>query len=76
MPCRTVGFANGKFAIVCGGRSRSKPCSVCGKPGDKLCDFPMGGGKTCDKPLCGGCAVHTEPDTDVCPKHSKEKLKL
>jgi hypothetical protein len=24
----------------------------CGAPGDNLCDWPMGEGKTCDLPLC------------------------
>ena len=68
-----IDLPNGGRAFVCvRGPHRNKVCSVCRGPGDKLCDFPLGGGKTCDKPLCSRCAVHTEPDTDVCPSHPKK----
>ena len=68
-----IDLGNGSRAFICiRGRQRNKPCSVCSRPGDKLCDFPLGGGKTCDKSLCNRCAVHTHPNTDVCPSHPKK----
>ena len=76
MPCRTVSLPEGGYAIICGRGSRPKPCSICGRPHRKLCDFPLTGekdGKTCDRPLCERCAVHPDPakDLDYCPAHAR-----
>ncbi len=74
MPCEHRDLGNGAHAIICSRASRPKPCSVCGRPGGKLCDFPLKGekaGKTCDRSLCARCATHVEPDTDYCPAHAK-----
>lgn len=71
-PCRCVDLGNGVHAIVCGRASRPKPCSVCGRPGMKLCDGPgTQKGATCDKVLCGDCATRVEgdPSKDYCPAH-------
>jgi hypothetical protein len=76
MPCRSVPFPGGGYAIVCGvcgvPKTRPRACSVCGrKTRDvKLCDFPVSAGQTCDAVLCPGCASHREPDTDYCPLHA------
>lgn len=65
MPCEIKGNA-----IICSRGPKRKTCFYCGRPSDKLCDFPVGGG-TCDKPMCGMCAVHVPPDTDYCKGHAK-----
>lgn len=71
MPCEHRGNM-----IICSRSSRAKRCEICGKPGGKLCDFPLSGpksGKTCDRSLCVACAVHVDPDIDYCPAHAKVK---
>jgi len=75
MACRTVQLPGGSWAVVCGGaRSRPRECSAChGKTRDsRLCDFPVGGGKTCDAVICPRCATHQAPDVDFCPAHAKQ----
>jgi hypothetical protein len=71
-----IDFGDGTVAFVCTrGKRRGNVCGICReRPGDKLCDYPLGGGKTCDRSLCAGCAVHSPPDTDFCPTHGKLKL--
>jgi hypothetical protein len=71
MACRSFRI-NGVAGIVCGlRRSRPKRCSHkdCKAPGTKLCDWPIGDGKTCDKPLCDRHAVRVGDDTDYCRGH-------
>lgn len=72
MACKWVKLPDGGFAHLklAGGR-RPKPCSVCGGPGGRLCDFPLGGGKTCDASLCSKCAVPIAPNVEFCPHHPK-----
>ncbi len=72
---QTVGFPDGSVAIICHTGPRTKPCSVCGKPGStKLCDGPGGApGKTCDKPLCIKCASPGGRNVDYCPEHKRGK---
>lgn len=41
----------------------------CMYPGDKLCDWPMGKGKTCDLALCDDHARGIGEDRDLCPIH-------
>ena len=79
MPCYRFG---GKMpdgtpygGFVCTRNHRSKPCSVCGRPMSRLCDYRLRGakaGKTCDRPLCERCAVRVGPDRDLCPAHARE----
>jgi hypothetical protein len=70
MACRTI-VVNGVGAIVCGPRPRSKKCCACAKPGELLCDWKIGGGKTCDKPICAEHAQHVDDDKDLCPEHQE-----
>ena len=72
--CRHVELPGGGFAIVCGRGTRQKRCTHCGRPSDKLCDFPLSGklaGKTCDRPICQKCAMHVDPDLDYCRPHAE-----
>ncbi len=77
MPCEIRKDPDGKFtAIICRRGSQTKRCDICGRPGGKLCDFPLTGakaGKTCDRSLCAACAVHVDPDIDYCPTHARMK---
>jgi len=68
-------------ALVCGTRRHNtrdvKPCCVKLCPGDagKLCDYPVGDGKTCDRQCCDKhCrSVEGKPDTDYCLEHAFKK---
>ena len=82
MPCDRIDLPDG-YVIVCSERRRAKRCSVCGRPGDLLCDYPLRGakaGKTCDRPLCAKCTRRQAPasspngtdSTDYCPPHDAE----
>lgn len=65
----------GETLILCSRGSRRPRCSSCGAPGaELLCDYPLKGrrtGSTCSKPICRRCAVHREPDHDLCPAHAR-----
>lgn len=37
---------------------------------ERLCDYPMGGGKTCDQPLCEDHAQRQADEIDFCPTHA------
>ena len=88
MPCHTMKISGGGYAIVCTRGRKAKPCAFCGKPSDKLCDWPVGNGKTCDAEMCNDCArtlgrQHTDTgfgmtrlnDTiDVCPIHRNQAV--
>jgi hypothetical protein len=68
MPCEVRGNM-----IICSRSSLGK-CHYCGRPQQKLCDYPLSGekaGKTCDIPMCERCATHVPPDTDYCRVHAK-----
>ena len=59
--------------IICTRGQRTKPCKYCGRPSNKLCDYPLSGikgGDTCDTPMCEHCATHVPPDTDYCKPHA------
>lgn len=70
MVCEPFILPNGARGCVCGPR-RASSCSHpgCLQPHTKLCDWPIGGGKTCSKRLCDGHAVSAGPDLDYCPDH-------
>ncbi len=78
MRCDYVPLPNGQFAIACSsGRKRPRPCSKCGRPSSKLCDWkkPYPNGErpsTCDAPICVDCGTHVGPDRDLCPAHALE----
>lgn len=54
------------------GRRREKKCHYCRRSSDKLCDFKLNSGRTCDRRICANCAVHLEPDTDICKSHNED----
>lgn len=66
--------------IVCT-RGRQPPrlpmcwVSHCSSPGVKLCDWPVGDGKTCDRSICGRHAKNVGPDKDYCPGHWVESTR-
>jgi hypothetical protein len=69
MSCEKIDLGNGQFAIICGLRSKPRPCQFCGRASSKQCDFPMGDGKTCDAYMCGNCAHSVGTNRDYCPTH-------
>jgi hypothetical protein len=87
MPCEWLRGPNGEVIHINRGRTREKTrhCKFCHKDykGGKLCDFPVGNGKTCDAEMCDACArtlgrgdvpigggLKRINDTiDVCPIH-------
>lgn len=66
------------ITLTCRGCLRSiepRPCGVtgCDRRGDRLCDYPVGRGRsrrTCDLALCDAHAVAAGPDVDFCPAHA------
>lgn len=69
MVCRVVNHG-GVRAIVCGPRTKAKPCACgSGKPADLLCDGVIEVG-TCDLPLCSACTDSPEDGKDFCPDHA------
>lgn len=79
MGCETVRAPEGNIAILClRGRARAPLCAVCRRrPAARLCDWPLGEGRTCDRPLCERCAVRPatvsslrlDDTVDYCPHH-------
>ena len=75
----TPNMPGGGHIILChSGPDPRQRCVACGVKGaDRLCDWPMGDGKTCDRPLCRRCSrrpllVFGEPETadiDYCSEH-------
>lgn len=63
----------GAITILCVRGQRSKPCSVCGAAGTRLCDgllAPLAFGAkpaTCDASLCSTCTTSGAGGTDLCP---------
>lgn len=77
--------------INCGRGKKAKPCPFCKvRPVSKLCDFPVGNGKTCDAEMCDHCAtlrghqntpygegstlVRLNDTVDVCPIHKTQEM--
>jgi len=54
--------------FMCGALKPESLCP-CGHPGDFLCDWPVGDGKTCDLPLCKCCANVIGEDRHACEIH-------
>ena len=73
MTCKTVKTEAGITAIVCS-RGRRPIICKCGSRGSKLCDFPIGEGKTCDRPLCDRHAVVISPGVDYCQIHANMEV--
>lgn len=91
MPCEWYKMADGTVMHINRGRSRKKlQCKFCKATytEGKLCDFPIGNGKTCDAQMCNRCAITVglqEADighgmkrigdtVDLCPIHKSSKL--
>jgi hypothetical protein len=74
MGCDPVDLGEGVSAIVCTrGRSGKKPCSSCGRPAGRLCDYPVTRGlhkATCDRPICTRCTTSISGDRDLCRPHA------
>lgn len=91
MPCEWYRTEDGTVVHINRGRSagRLMKCKFCNRNyrNGKLCDFPVGSGKTCDAAMCGDCATtlgSQETDVgngmkrlgdtrDVCPIHKGQK---
>lgn len=73
MPCEYVDLGGGQHALVKLAKRRPRHCVGCRQllREWKLCDFPLGAGKTCDKVLCRACATHQRTGRDFCPGHAK-----
>lgn len=73
MNCRTLkNRIDGSAMIVCGSRTKPKPCAFCGEASTKLCDFPVtvfGLTRTCEEPLCESCAKPVGENRDYCGPH-------
>lgn len=72
-PCTPFRLPGGGGGFVCTRGPRMKKCAFCSHIGTKLCDFPVGDGKTCDKPMCAHHAKSVGPDLDHCPEHAGRK---
>jgi hypothetical protein len=72
MPLKNLFDKDGNLigqAIVCTRGSQPR-CGFCSRQSEKLCDYPLGNGKTCDARICPVCATHVEgKDIDYCPIH-------
>lgn len=44
-------------------------CTECAAPGENLCDYPVGDGKTCDRSLCDEHSKGVAADTHYCRDH-------
>jgi hypothetical protein len=67
------GPSNGTTGIVCGPRTRKRPCVTCGKPTGLLCDAPTSGKKTCSAPICEEHATKIG-GKDFCQAHIEQAL--
>jgi|GEM_PF-2351925 len=92
MPCEWLKTPDGTVMHVHRRSSRGskRHCKFCGKDyyGGKLCDFPVGNGRTCDSEMCDGCARTLGRGTvqigggfqrfndtiDVCPIHREQAV--
>jgi hypothetical protein len=89
MPCEWLKSDDGTIIHINRGRGKKKTCPFC-KRGtvSKLCDFPVGNGKTCDAEMCDQCATRKgfqdtplapglkriNDTVDVCPIHKNQEM--
>jgi hypothetical protein len=83
MACKVTDLGGGNFAVLCGPRQRSKPCSVphCRGHVERLCDYPIAGrkaGATCSAGICARHATKVavrdllgDRELDYCPPHAR-----
>lgn len=72
MACKWIKLADGTHVHINMGNSGKKrvQCRFCRRGWiSKLCDFPVGHGKTCDAGFCDACAATVGPNVDYCPIH-------
>jgi hypothetical protein len=90
MPCEWYEKDGAVIHVNRGRGGRKQTCKFCNQKYSegKLCDFPVGHGKTCDAAMCNACArtignQHTDigsgmkrlNDTiDVCPIHRNQAV--
>jgi hypothetical protein len=72
MQCVLQKLPGGQAVILCGKFRQRIPKCFCGAEVARLCDFPLGKGKTCDRPVCARHAKRVGPDHDLCPIHAKD----
>ena len=77
MACRPIIVGGRAVGVACTrGRGTTPKCSEpgCERPGEYLCDWPLGGekvGKTCDRPVCEGHRTHVAANRDYCGPHGR-----
>lgn len=71
MPCSMIRLADGTVCYVKHSAPRRQKCRFCARWSTKLCDFPMGNGKTCNAPCCSEHSVSVGEDRDFCEAHRK-----
>lgn len=74
MTCEFIEHSSGARMIVCSRTSGKEKCKWCGKPTEKLCDFPVtrdGKKTTCDAKMCSGCTKKVGKNIDYCPPHAR-----
>jgi hypothetical protein len=83
MACEIIRFPGLGSAICCSRGRRAALCQVpgCGRPHEKLCDWPLLGklkGRTCSMRLCASHAVAPSDsiNRDYCPAHAKIAAEL
>jgi hypothetical protein len=76
MPCEWIkDEKTGAIIHINRGRGgKKKTCPFCKRGSvSKLCDFPVGNGKTCDAEMCDQCAtLRGHYTVDVCPIHKSQ----
>jgi hypothetical protein len=68
MPCHRT-----PYGFACTHGRTTKRCAYCGRPSDRLCDFPVlrdGKRTTCDAALCSRCTTRIAGDGDLCRSHA------
>jgi len=69
MACYIHKDKDGRTFHICG--KLGKHCADCRDVATKLCDYPVGDGKTCDRGTCENHSHNIAPDIDYCDSHFK-----
>lgn len=70
MPCYIGHTKTGGRLFLCGEFGQHCADTRCMDVATKLCDYPVGDGRTCDMPLCDSHAFNVAPEVDYCPGHA------
>ena len=68
MPCHKI-TGDKVLIFLCGMPGAFTRCGWCGRDGTRLCDYPVGDGKTCDRHACPRCMKRVGRNKDYCPLH-------